>query len=183
MPEFVDVAVPLGVRRTFAYSVPGRFQGSVSAGVRVLIPFGRRIINGVVVALLREPPQGDFKIRAIRDVLDARPVLPASLVDTARWAANRYFAPPGEMLRAALPAGTGVSGTHRISLASHTRTLLSGGLRPPMLRQQENVILDFLRDNGSSKLNQLVKSTGLRDAVHWAESLAAAGWIQFEELV
>ncbi len=183
MPEFVDVAVPLGVRKTFVYSVPDCLQSRVSIGARVLIPFGRKTMTGVIVNALHQPPKGDFQIRAIREVLDLHSVLPASLVETARWAASRYFVPPGEMLRAALPAGTGISGTQRISLASHTKRLLSGGLRPPSLAPQENQILLSLQHLGRANLKQLAKETGLKDIARWVESLAAAGWIQIEELV
>src|SRR5439155_2956923 len=173
---------PLGVRKTFVYSVPDRLKTKVTAGVRVLVPFGRKIVSGVIVATLEGPPDGDFKIRPIRDVVDLRPILPASLVETARWTANRFFAPPGEILRASLPAGTGVSGALRISLTPRTETLLLGGLRPPFLRPQENLILDHLRDEGAATLKQLAKSTGLKDAGHWAESLAAASWVRMEEV-
>ena len=44
MTTFVDVAVPLGVRKTFAYSVPRALEEKAMVGARVLVPFGRKLI-------------------------------------------------------------------------------------------------------------------------------------------
>jgi primosomal protein N' (replication factor Y) len=46
MDRIVDVAVPVGVRKTFAYSVPPAFSDRVAPGMRVLVPFGRKILTG-----------------------------------------------------------------------------------------------------------------------------------------
>ena len=39
---FVSVALPIGLDRTFTYSVPERLRGRVYAGQRVRVPFGPR---------------------------------------------------------------------------------------------------------------------------------------------
>jgi primosomal protein N' (replication factor Y) len=46
MSEFVDVAVPVGVRKTFAYSVPSGLRDKIATGMRVLVPFGRKVVTG-----------------------------------------------------------------------------------------------------------------------------------------
>mgnify|MGYP000621712018 CR=1 FL=1 len=45
MNEFVDVAIPVGVRKTFAYSVPLELRDRIAAGMRVLVPFGRKLAD------------------------------------------------------------------------------------------------------------------------------------------
>jgi len=47
MTTFVEVAVPLGVHKTFAYSVPRALEEKARVGVRVLAPFGRKLISGL----------------------------------------------------------------------------------------------------------------------------------------
>jgi primosomal protein N' (replication factor Y) (superfamily II helicase) len=49
MNEFVDVAIPVGVRKTFAYSVPPEFREKIAAGVRLMVPFGGFRVPGSVV--------------------------------------------------------------------------------------------------------------------------------------
>ncbi|MDP7386185.1 MAG: hypothetical protein QF593_09160, partial [Nitrospinota bacterium] len=51
-PEFVEVAVPIPVDRTFTYRAPKsmRDRGRPRRGERVRVPFGGRVLTGVVVA-------------------------------------------------------------------------------------------------------------------------------------
>src|SRR5262245_49871403 len=103
---YVDIAIPLAVLKTFASSGPAQFRDKAVRGVRVLVPFGRKIVTGFVVGVTPHPPDGSFRVRSIRDVLDPAPMIPPVLVETALWVAERYFTSPGEVLKAALPAGS-----------------------------------------------------------------------------
>jgi primosomal protein N' (replication factor Y) len=181
MTSFVDVAVPLGVRKTFAYSVPKSLIGRVSVGVRVLVPFGRKLVSGFVVACADSPPAGDFRIRPIREVLEHEPAIPAALVELALWVANYYFTAPGEVLRALLPAGSVADGARTVRLSDRARNLLSGGLRPTGLHAKEERVLDLLARLGEMNLKQLRAHEGLRDASQWIDSLAAHGWLHIED--
>lgn len=180
MNEFIDVAVPVGVRKTFAYTVPPEFRKRIAAGMRVLVPFGRKLMTGYVVGTLDRTQIGDYKLRAVRELLDPEAVAPPALVETALWVARYYFAPPGEVLRALFPAGTQVAGERRVALAPKTATLLSGGFRPPGLRPQEDAILDLLAQDKSLTLKELAARSGIRGAETWVDSLASGGWVQME---
>ncbi|MFQ5691700.1 MAG: primosomal protein N', partial [Nitrospinota bacterium] len=75
-PEYVEVAVPLPVDRTFTYRVPdsiGR-EKRLALGGRVRVPFAGRVLTGHVVAPAERPPG--------RDVLDVLTVLDDGLVVT-----------------------------------------------------------------------------------------------------
>ncbi len=178
---FVDVAVPLGIRKTFAYSVPPQFAPKAAVGARVLVPFGRQLLTGFVVGCSNERPAGDFSIRAIRDVLDPEPVLSPALVETALWLADYYFSPPGEVCRALLPAGIDVTGSLRICLSARARALLEGGLRPQGLERQQELILDILHRGGPMSAGELSQRSGLRASSEWVQSLVLAGLVEAEE--
>jgi primosomal protein N' (replication factor Y) len=180
MPSFADVAVPVGVRKTFAYTIPPRLEGSLAVGARVIVPFGRKLLTGFVVAIQSEPPEGDFRVRPVSELLDPHPMIPDELVQIGLWVAERYFTPPGEVLRALFPVGSETSGTQRIALAPHTAKLMGGGLRPATLQPQEDLLLDVLAREGSMTAGQLAARSGLRAADRWIESLAEAGWIELE---
>jgi primosomal protein N' (replication factor Y) (superfamily II helicase) len=183
MTSFVDVAVPLGVRKTFAYSVPGSLVGRISIGARVLVPFGRKLVSGFVVACSDSAPAGDFRIRPIREVLEREPSIPAPLVELALWVADYYFTAPGEVLRALLPAGSMAGGTRTARLSDRARNLLSGGLRPTGLHAKEELVLESLARQGEMSLKQLSAQEGLGDADQWLDALAAHGWIQIEDQI
>lgn len=183
MTSFVDVAVPVGVRKTFAYSVPPRLRDRMKPGVRVLVPFGPRVLTGVIVRLGEGQPPGDLKLRPVRGVLDNAPSLPPEVVETALWVAGEYFTPPGEVLRAALPPGTEVQVATRVWLSPRAQQLLTGGLRSPSLGHQENALLEAIRVHGTLTIRELSDRSGVRDCQAWIEKLAASGWVRTEESV
>jgi primosomal protein N' (replication factor Y) len=180
MNEFVDVAVPVGVRKTFAYSVPPRFRGGIAPGMRVLVPFGRKLVTGYVAGILDPAEVSDLKLRPVQDLLEPQSAILPPLVETALWVARYYFAPPGEVFRALFPAGTQISGERRASLKAKTATLLQGGLKPSGLRPQEEVLLEILAREKSLTVKELSRRSGLRNAREWIESLARADWIQMQ---
>jgi primosomal protein N' (replication factor Y) len=49
----VDVRAE-AVNRIFQYAIPERYQGQIEIGHRVLVPFGRRKLEGYVVELTNE---------------------------------------------------------------------------------------------------------------------------------
>ena len=183
MPNYVDVAVPLGVRKTFAYSVPPALRSRISHGMRVLVPFGRKVVSGFVVGVCDEPPSGDFRLRAIRDVAGPEAAIPALLVDLALWVADYYFTAPGYVLRAFLPAGSLPGASRLVGLSPRMRDLLSGGLRPPGLSRREERLLDTLAREGDMSLETLCSRPGLQEAAASVEDFAKRGWLQIKDSV
>jgi primosomal protein N' (replication factor Y) (superfamily II helicase) len=176
-PCYIEVAIPVGIRKTFAYSVPAEFKGRIGLGMRVLAPFGTKLVTGYVVGVLNQAPPGSFKVRAIRQLFESDPVISESLVETALWVSENYFAPPGEVFRAIFPAGTQVSGERKISLTPKAAMLLHGGLRPAGLKPQEDLLLDILAREDSMTARDLCAKCGIRGAEAWIESLTTAGLI------
>src|SRR5690554_5137984 len=107
MPRYVSVVLPLPVEKGFTYAVPADVGNQPLLGCRVLVPFGRKKLTGVVVA---EDPEidGSFKIRPLADVLDDEPSLTPELLRLTKWIAGYYVCGWGEAARAALPPGTDV---------------------------------------------------------------------------
>jgi primosomal protein N' (replication factor Y) len=126
---FCNVALPVPLRTTFTYAVPESLQGTVHAGCRVLVPFRRKTLVGVVVELTESAPAGT-KIREIIRVLDFVPALTPKLIELAHWIAGYYLAPVGEVFRAMLPPVTEVKSQRQIVLTEAGREAaesLSGG--------------------------------------------------------
>jgi primosomal protein N' (replication factor Y) len=178
MPDFVEIAVPVGVRRTFCYSVPAAFRERIRVGMRVLVPFGSKLLTGYVVGMPGKEEIGGIKLRPVQELLEPEPAIPESLVETALWVARYYFAPPGEVFRALFPAGTQVSGARKISLTPKAANLLAGGLRPAEINARENIILDVLMKEQPLTVRELVSRSSVRGAEAWIEALIAAGWIE-----
>lgn len=106
MPSrYADVVLPVPLDQAFTYAVPE--GAAIAPGVRVTAPWGARRLTGVVTSLHAHLPAGinAHQIKLLAAVLDAEPLLDATLLELVRWAAAYYQAPVGEVMRGALPPG------------------------------------------------------------------------------
>jgi primosomal protein N' (replication factor Y) len=101
---YVDVALPVPLRRTFTYAVPRHLAGQVKRGARVAVPFARRKAVGIVVAERAAPPEGVTRIMRVAGLLEAEPLFTDELLAFLEEAARYYMHPLGEVLRSAAPA-------------------------------------------------------------------------------
>ena len=99
---FCNVALPVPLRTTFTYAVPESLREIVQPGTRVIVPFRKKAMVGVIVELTDHAP-ADTKIREITKALDRVPALTLKLIELGHWIANYYLAPVGEVFRAMLP--------------------------------------------------------------------------------
>src|SRR5713226_1144021 len=145
---FCNVALPVPLRTTFTYAVPEALLGTVQPGSRVLVPFRKKAMVGVVVELAESAPPGT-KIREITRVLDFVPALTPKLIELAHWIAGYYLAPVGEVFRAMLPPVTELKSQRRIILTDAGREAadsLSGGELSHGLTSGEAAFLAKLKE-------------------------------------
>jgi primosomal protein N' (replication factor Y) len=121
----VEVAVTLPVAGRYHYRVPADLAARARVGARVLVRFGSRKVTGVVVRTDTAPPEGVTPID-LSEVLDDEPALSEELVELCSWVADYYEAPPGEVMRAALPAGSGIGARAVIALTDAGRAAADG---------------------------------------------------------
>jgi len=101
MHPILRLALPVPLNTLFDYRAP--IGVAPVAGCRVLVPFGKRTVVGIVVERAEASDLDDDKLKPIERVLDERPLLTPELLATLRWAARYYHHPLGEVLQAALP--------------------------------------------------------------------------------
>jgi len=126
---FCNVALPVPLRTTFTYAVPEALRNGLQPGSRVLVPFRKQAMAGVVVEFVEKPP-ADTKVREITRVLDFVPALTSKLMELAEWIASYYLAPIGEVFRAMLPPLTEIKTERLVALTEAGREAaesLSGG--------------------------------------------------------
>ena len=99
---FAEIALPLPLRQTFLYRVPEALESDVRPGVQVQVPFRGAVKRGFVVG--RTDESALDSVRDIAGLTGAPPISP-HLMALARWIADYYLAPLGEVLAATLPGG------------------------------------------------------------------------------
>lgn len=101
---YVDVVLPVPLRRAFTYAVPRSLAGRIGRGARVAVPFARRKAVGIVVGERDAPPEGVTRIMRVAGLLEEEPLFTEELLAFLEEAARYYMHPLGEVLRAAAPA-------------------------------------------------------------------------------
>lgn len=119
---YADIALPVPVDKVFTYIVPPELHTSARVGCRALVPFGRRHLVGYIVALADSSRLSGIK--PVRDIVDAEPTMTEELLRLTRWVAGYYFAPWGEVLRAAAPRGLALESKRSVRLRSDDTSIL-----------------------------------------------------------
>ncbi|PKD40236.1 primosomal protein N' [Methylomonas sp. Kb3] len=100
----LKVAVPVPLDRLFDYLPPfGVNVSELQAGVRVLVPFGKRQQVGILLAVADNSSVRMDKLKPATAVLDTQPLLADTDIQLLRWASRYYHHPIGEVLAAAFP--------------------------------------------------------------------------------
>jgi primosomal protein N' (replication factor Y) len=117
---FCNVALPVPLRTTFTYAIPEALRDTIRPGSRVLVPFRKKSMVGVVVEMVDQPP-ANTKLREITKVMEFVPALTPKLIELAQWIASYYLAPIGEVFRAMLPPVTELNLRREIVLTAAGR--------------------------------------------------------------
>lgn len=98
---FVEVALPVPMLQTFDYGLPETL--TVQVGSRVLVPFGHRQLQGVVLCVKPHTDLAADKLKYISQCLDTHDLFPGDIHQLLQWASQYYVAPLGELYHLALP--------------------------------------------------------------------------------
>ncbi|TAE51397.1 MAG: primosomal protein N', partial [Bacteroidetes bacterium] len=107
-PAYAEIILPLAVRSNFTYAVRAEQAETIAPGMRVLVSFGKsKIYTGIVRRVMDQAPEGMVadRIKPIEELLDESPVLHPAQLELYDWLSFYYFCTPGEIIKAALPAG------------------------------------------------------------------------------
>ncbi|MEN3088411.1 MAG: primosomal protein N' [Staphylococcus pseudoxylosus] len=91
---------------TFDYIIPTRLQSMVQVGMRVIVPFGPRTIQGYVMQVIEEP-DGNIdiaKLKEIKEIQDIKPELTEELIQLTEWYNNYFVTKRISMLEVMLPS-------------------------------------------------------------------------------
>ncbi|HTI70331.1 MAG TPA: primosomal protein N' [Candidatus Limnocylindria bacterium] len=95
------VTLEIALRKEFDYSIPPELANRVEVGSRVKVPFGPRLVLGVVTALADSSPHTNLK--SITNVIGAQSLVTPKVLDLARWIAEYYCCPVEIALKSVLP--------------------------------------------------------------------------------
>src|SRR5271170_1236207 len=180
---YCNVALPVPLRTTFTYSIPEEMRAQVQPGSRVLVPFRKKSLVGVVLELTETLPEG-AKIRPITRVIDLLPALPPKLLELGQWIATYYLAPVGEVFRAMLPPLTELTARRHILLTETGKVLAvgiqNGSVLNDLSEAEIALLLKLLAKEGSLPVGPSAKLGVEPESL---QRLQRRGHIEIQEMV
>ena len=172
---FADVIVPRHLAGPFTYIVPLSLRPTLQIGHRVLVPFGRSILQGAVIALSQVLPQGldRTRLKEICSLLTegAATDVSSNLFQLSRQVAEQYVAPWGQCLRLVLPpVSKPRAQVSHYELTEQGRVALSA---QELCSVKARALLTRLGKKPSG-LRRSSRSPGPADLLH---DLKARGWV------
>ncbi len=160
--RYAEVAVnsPIARRRSFCYSIPPHL--SVSVGQAVWVPFGTRVLQGVVMKLSPAP-----SVDATRDIVSTismKPLLSTAQVELALWLSDYYLAPLFDAVALMLPPAF----ERRLTAFLQ---LLSSSLNVSELTLEQRQLVGFFAGRDRVKLMELQKKFGKKKSERIIEQL------------
>jgi primosomal protein N' (replication factor Y) (superfamily II helicase) len=164
---FVEGGAGQGSRSqlTFDYEVPAAFQDALAAGHLVLVPFGNRTVQAVVLQEIDMPAVSET--RSILQLVDPQPVLTQAQIALADWLAQRTLASISAVIGLFLPPGL----AQRADTLFELRPEAPGSIEAPL----EKRIIAALRSRGPLRGRQLDRALPRLDWRRTAKSLERRG--------
>ncbi len=160
----ISVNSPAAQRRAFSYAIPSGLD--VREGQAVLVPFGERILQGIVLELTPVPAVEDT--REILDVIESEPILSPHLISLARWISDYYLSPLFDAVALMLPPGFERKAVTFVSLA-HSDTDISS------LNDDQRRVIDIVSRQGRVEFKKLEKALGKKRASAIVSQLVRQG--------
>lgn len=172
--SYAEVAVnsPAARRRSYSYKVPRGLD--LAAGHAVWVPFGSRVMQGVVVEVNAVPQVDETK--EICSVVGDGPVLRPLQVALGRWISEHYLAPLFDSLSLMLPPGF-----ERRPVAvfeTVTDAVIPSELGPDHVR-----VLELAGSQGPLTLKDIARELGKSAASRVSTQLVKAGLLRKKQVL
>lgn len=171
MKPYADVSINLAqIDKSYHYLVPEALGKVLEPGCLVAVPFGKQVVQGVVLSLLDESDvEGLLPIQA---VLSEDTVLTETQLSLAKWMAEAWYAPLGACISLMIPVGF----SRRADIVA---TLISQeDYNESAFKPVQKRLLKLLKERGPLRGRQLDRAFGKIEWRGSLERLRSAGLVR-----
>jgi len=162
----VSVNSPVAQRRTFSYTIPSGL--SVDVGQAVWVPFGEKLLQGIVLELSSYPAVEET--REIAGIIEPHPVLSPAHVSLACWLSQHYLSPLFDAVALMLPPGF-----ERKALTFISTPPISDDYDLSSITPEQRHTLELVQKQGKVSLKELEKTLGKKKAQTLVSQLVKRG--------
>ncbi len=179
-PLIAQVALDLPVPRLFDYLAPTLTAADV--GRRVCVPFGRKELIGIVLAVGSKSDHPIAKLKPVVQVLDDAPILPAEALKLLRFCSDYYHHPLGATVLSALPTALRKNQPYTVKTSSAWQLTESGRAADlPARAHSQRALYALLADGAAHPASALAAVTASYRAIlkHGLE----LGWVSLQQTI
>lgn len=150
--------------RAFDYLIPAQWQETILPGMRVIVPFGPRKIQGFVTEIKAE---SEFKkLREIIEPMDLEPVLNQELLDLGNWLTENTLCFKIYAFQAMLPAALKAKYEKKVKLSTRVKLNQLPAQLQEVFKNEEAIHWDDALENGLVPILQREAAKGLLEVIY-----------------
>jgi len=141
----VEVLTQLNAKqidKTFTYLVPSQFEDKIKVGIRVLVPFSKKEVEGIVLKIHNESIE--YKCKNIIDVIDEEPILTSEMLSLGKYVSKKTMCTLISAYQAMLPKALKVGSRVNKKYDTYV-SIINEDYKCTSFKQKE--ILDKLKNN------------------------------------
>ena len=154
--------------KTFTYHIPNGMKAKV--GMRALVPFGRRNIEGFIVRVYDEI-ELDYEVRDIIQLVDEKPVLNEEMLELGKYISKKTLSPLTLAYQTMLPNGLKAKEKTNINkkMVKYLKVLKDGEFKP----EKQRMVFDYVKKN-----NLVLKSEANKISSSAVKTLINNGYLE-----
>lgn len=169
MPSYARVSVNIpSITGCFDYHIPVELQSTIQEGCLLEVPFGKQMVQGVVIQLHNTPEVEDT--RDVSVLLDPLPVVTPAQIQLAQSLAKTFLCTISQALDLMVPSGLSQRVDQRVRYTGEPGNSLPG--------QLENRLLSLIREKKSIRGRQLDAAFPRLDWKKPLAKLKQLGWVE-----
>ena len=175
MRYFIDVILPLALKKTFTYEVSEAEFNYIQIGMRVAVPFGKNKIYTSLVLNMHNNPPLHYVAKQIETILDIAPIINLYQIEHWKWVSEYYMCSFGEVFKGALPSG--------LLLESETIISKKNDLSFPIsdLKDDEYLIYEALQLQSSISVGEIIKLLNKKNVFPVINGMLSKGALVIQE--
>ncbi len=148
MQNFINVIIPIPLKKLFTYSITPSEAEFLKTGMRVAVPFGKsKIYTGIVAKIHNDAPVA-YEAKEIHQILDDAPIVNDKQLKLWQWISKYYMCTLGDVMRAALPSAFILESETIIT--KHVKTIDES-----ILKDDEFLVYEALQHQSSLKIHDI----------------------------
>lgn len=136
------------VDKTFTYKIPDNLN--IELGIRVLVPFGKMILEGFVVEITNNKP--NYDVKEILKQIDTEPILNKEMLELGKYISKKTFSTLASSYQTMLPKGLKAKNGSKINIKYATYVVINKNVSLDGKRKE---IYDLVKKNGKALKKEL----------------------------